>query len=433
MHFREFLKSGHPGTLFTSLLYFDFCFAVWVLNGAMAPFISQEFGLSDVEKGLMVSVPVIAGALMRFPLGLLSQYIGRKRAAQLEMGLIVIGLFAGYAIVTTYEGVIAMGVILGVAGASFGVALSLGSGWYPAEHKGLAMGIAGAGNSGAVLAVLFAPPLANLFGWQAVYGLAAIPMVAAMVLLQIFAKEPPDREQKKLGDYLRVLVDRDAWIFNLLYMLTFGGYIGLTSFLPTLFHDQYGIAKENIGRYAAGIIIMASVLRIVGGWMADRFGGLRVLFALCTLIVVTVCAAATIPANPWAMVAILVVCFSAMGAGNGAVFQLVPLRFKSMTPVAGSLVGEVGALGGGFLPVAMGISMQSTGSFAVGFLSGAALAVIVLAALSYVTRQWTTTWVGAGGKALTEQRSNVAGAPAADGNFLPAALDGSAIIAGAGQ
>src|SRR5687767_14918751 len=129
MQFREFLKSGHPGTLFTSLLYFDFCFAVWVLNGAMAPFIRQDFGLSDVESGLVVSVPVIAGALMRFPLGLLSQYIGRKNAAQLEMGLIVIGLLAGYAIVRSYEGVIVMGVILGIAGASFGVALSLGSGW----------------------------------------------------------------------------------------------------------------------------------------------------------------------------------------------------------------------------------------------------------------------------------------------------------------
>jgi NNP family nitrate/nitrite transporter-like MFS transporter len=427
MHFRDFLKSGHPGTLFTSLLYFDFCFAVWVLNGAMAPFISQEFGLSDVQKGLMVSVPVVAGALMRFPLGLLSQYIGRKRAAQLEMGLIVIGLLAGYAIVRSYEGVIAMGVILGIAGASFGVALSLGSGWYPPEHKGLAMGIAGAGNSGAVLAVLFAPPLASAYGWQAVYGLAALPMVAAMILLQIFAKEPPDREQKKLSDYLRVLVDRDAWIFNLLYMLTFGGYIGLTSFLPTLFHDQYGIAKENVGRYAAGIIVMASILRIVGGWMADRFGGLRVLFALSAVIVATVCAAATIPANPWMMVAILVVCFSAMGAGNGAVFQLVPLRFKSMTPVAGSLVGEVGALGGGFLPVAMGISMQSTGSFSLGFLSGAGLAVVVLLALTRVTRQWTTTWVGAGGRALsvTDSKAMTSTAPHAD--FI-SALEGSSVI-----
>jgi NNP family nitrate/nitrite transporter-like MFS transporter len=292
------------------------------------------------------------------------------------------------------------------------------------------MGIAGAGNSGAVLAVLFAPPLASAYGWQAVYGLAALPMVAAMILLQVFAKEPPDREQKKLSDYLRVLVDRDAWIFNLLYMLTFGGYIGLTSFLPTLFHDQYGIAKESIGRYAAGIIIMASILRIIGGWMADRFGGLRVLFALSVLIVITVCAAASIPANPWVMVAILVVCFSAMGAGNGAVFQLVPLRFKSMTPVAGSLVGEVGALGGGFLPVAMGISMQTSGSFSFGFLSGAALAVVVLLALSRVTRQWTTTWVGAGGRALNVTESTAMASSATHAGFR-SGLEGSPIVGAA--
>ncbi len=410
MHIRDFLKSGHPGTLFTALLYFDLCFAVWVLNGAMAPFISAEFGLSDVQKGIMVSVPVIAGALMRFPLGLLSQYIGRKRAAQLEMGLIVVGLLLGYFIVDSYAGVIVMGVILGIAGASFGVALSLGSGWFPPQYKGLAMGIAGAGNSGAVLAVLFAPPLATAFGWKAVYGLSAIPMVVAMILLQIFAKEPPDREQKRLGDYLKVLVDRDAWVFNLLYMVTFGGYIGLTSFLPTLFHDQYSIPKEQIGQYAAGIIVMASVLRIVGGWLADRYGGLRVLTTLSAVIVATTCLAATIPASPWMMVAILVVCFSAMGAGNGAVFQLVPLRFTTTTAVAGSLVGEIGALGGGFLPVAMGLSMEATGSFGLGFLSGTLLAAGSLAVLAYVMREWTTSWLTVGGKARVPGRVEPAAA-----------------------
>jgi NNP family nitrate/nitrite transporter-like MFS transporter len=399
MHIRAFLKSGHPGTLLTALLYFDFCFAVWVLNGAMAPFIAADFGLSDVQKGIVVSVPVIAGALMRFPLGLLSQYIGRKRAAQLEMGLIVAGLLLGYFIVDSYVGVIAMGMILGIAGASFGVALSLGSGWYPPQYKGLAMGIAGAGNSGAVLAVLFAPPLATAFGWKAVYGLAAIPMVVAMILLQIFAREPPDREQKRLRDYLKVLVDRDAWVFNLLYMVTFGGYIGLTSFLPTLFHDQYAIPKERVGQYSAGIIIMASILRIVGGWLADRYGGLRVLTSLGAVIVATTCLAATIPASPWMMVAILVVCFSAMGAGNGAVFQLVPLRFTTTTAVAGSLVGEIGALGGGVLPIAMGLSMESTGSFTWGFLSGTLLAAGSLAVLVYVMQEWTSSWLTAGGKA----------------------------------
>lgn len=400
--FRDFLKAGHPGTLFTALLYFDFCFAVWVLNGAMAPFIAQEFHLSPSEKGFMVSVPVIAGALMRFPLGLLSQYIGRKNAAQVEMGMICLALAFGYFFVDTYAGVLAMGVMLGIAGASFGVALSLGSGWFPPKYKGLAMGIAGAGNSGAVLAVLFAPPLASAYGWKAVYGFAIFPMVLAMVLLAIFAKEPPDREQKKMKDYLKILVDRDAWIFNLMYMLTFGGYIGLTSFLPTLFADQYGIPKESVGKYSAVIIVMASILRVAGGWMADRVGGLRLLYWLGGVIVLATAAAALLPANPWVMVAILVVCFSAMGAGNGAVFQLVPLRFRTTTAVAGSLIGEIGALAGGMLPNAMGLGRQHMGSFGPGFLSGTVLAVLVIAVLAIVAKQWTTTWVGAGGKALDE-------------------------------
>jgi MFS transporter, NNP family, nitrate/nitrite transporter len=398
---REFLKSGHPGTLFTSLLYFDFCFAIWVLNSALSPYISEEFGLSPQQKGLMMSVPVWAGALMRLPLGLLAQVIGRKRAAQLNMGVLVVGLLSGYYLSQTYGGVVALGAILGIAGASFGVALSLGSGWYPPKYKGLAMGIAGAGNSGAVLAVLFAPPAAAAWGWQSVYALTAIPLVVAMIALQLFAKEPPDGEKhKSLADYLKILVDRDVWVFNMLYAVTFGGYIGLTSFLPTLFHDQYHIPKDQIGKYTAGIIVMASILRVLGGWFADRVGGLRVLLGLCLVILASTSAAALMPANPWVMVAILVVCFSAMGAGNGAVFQLVPLRFKTTTAVASSMIGEIGALAGGFLPITMGYSLNWTGSFSMGFLSGTLLAAAVLAALTCVIRQWTTTWVGAGGRAL---------------------------------
>jgi MFS transporter, NNP family, nitrate/nitrite transporter len=393
-----FAKAGHLGTLLTALLYFDVCFAVWVLNAAMAPFISAELHLSAAEKGLMMSVPVVAGALMRFPLGLLSQYIGRKRAAQVEMSAIVVGLVVGWLLTDSYAGVLAMGVLLGVAGASFGVALSLGSGWYPPEHKGLAMGIAGAGNSGAVIAVLFAPPLAEALGWRAVYGLAVIPIVVAMVMLQVFAKEPPDREHKPVAHYLKVLVDRDAWVFNLVYMVTFGGYIGLTSFLPTLFHDQYGIPKTEVGAYAAGAIVAASVLRVVGGWLADRIGGIRLLTGLLVVIVAAAAAAATMPSDPLVMVAVLVVAFAAMGAGNGAVFQLVPIRFTSMTAVAGSLVGEIGALAGGFVPLAMGYGKTVSGGFGPGFVVVAVLAMLGMTALMLVARVWTATWIGAGGR-----------------------------------
>ncbi|HJU82939.1 MAG TPA: MFS transporter [Holophagaceae bacterium] len=398
---KDFLKAGHWPTLLTALLYFDFCFAIWVLNGAMAPFIAEQFHLSPAQKGFMVSVPVIAGALMRFPLGILSQYIGRKRAALLEMGIITGCLFFGWKFVSTYSHVLSMGIALGVAGASFGVALSLGSGSYPAKYKGLAMGIAGAGNSGTVLAMLFAPPLAKLYGWKTVYGIAMIPMVTAFLLLLLFAREPEDQEaKKKVSDYLKILWDRDCWTFNLIYSVTFGGFIGLSSFLPVFFADHYGIPKAEVGRYAAVIVVMASILRVAGGWLSDRLGGIRLLHWLIVIILVSVGFAALLPSNPWVMVMILVVTFAAMGAGNGAVFQLVPLRFRGDTAVASSLIGEIGALAGGFLPNAMGLGKQYTGSFAPGFLAGVGLCAASAGLLLLVSRRWTTTWVGAHGRAL---------------------------------
>jgi NNP family nitrate/nitrite transporter-like MFS transporter len=400
---RDFRRAGHLPTLLTALLYFDFCFAVWVLNGAMAPFISAEFGLDPAQKGFMVSVPVVAGALMRFPLGVLSQYIGRKRAAMLEMSVITVCLASGYLLVRTYAAVIAMGVALGVAGASFGVALSLGSGSYPPRYKGLAMGIAGAGNSGSVLALLFAPPLAKAYGWRAVYGLSIVPMAAALVLLAVFAHEPDDKDGKRLADYLKILIDRDAWVFNLIYSVTFGGFIGLTSFLPTLFHDHYGVPKESVGKYSAIIVVVASLLRVAGGWLSDRIGGLRMLYGLCGIIAASIAFAALLPASPWRMVAVLVVAFAAMGAGNGAVFQLVPLRFKGSTAVAGSLIGEIGALAGGFLPNAMGYGKKYTGSFAPGFWTLVGLTAAAMLALLLVAPGWTRSWIGRGGKAVEEE------------------------------
>ena len=111
-NFKTFLRSGHWPTLAASFLYFDFCFAIWVLNGAMAPFISESFGLNAAQKGFMISVPILAGALMRFPLGVLAQYIGRKNAAMVEMGLIVAALAFGFVFVKTYDHVLAMGVLL---------------------------------------------------------------------------------------------------------------------------------------------------------------------------------------------------------------------------------------------------------------------------------------------------------------------------------
>lgn len=396
--FKTFLKAGHAPTLFSAFLYFDFCFAIWVLNGAMAPFISEEFHLTPAQKGFMISVPILAGAIMRFPLGVLSQYIGRKNAALTEMTLIFFAMLFGYYMVDTYSDVIKMGVLLGIAGASFGVALSLGSGWFPPKYKGLAMGISGAGNSGTVLAMLFAPPLAMKFGWHAVYGMAAIFMLIPIVVMIIFAKEPPDREKQTLKQHLSCLFERDGWTFNLIYIITFGGFIGLSNFLPTYFYDQFGVTKVEAGQLTMLAALMGSVIRIIGGWVSDRWGGINTLSAVFGIIIFTMLIA-SFPIGVAATTVLFMVCFAALGAGNGALFQLVPLRWPLATAVAGSMIGEIGALGGSFIPNAMGISKQSTGTFAWGFIAFAILATIAFIVLRVAQKKWTKAWVDKGGKA----------------------------------
>src|SRR5262249_32759560 len=151
------------------------------------------------------------------------------------------------------------------AGASFGVALSLGSGWFPPKYKGLAMGIAGAGNSGTVLAVLLAPPLATHYGWKTGYGFAAPFMLLPIIVMILFAKEPPDVEKQSLKEHLKCLWEKDGWVFNLVYVITFGGFIGLSNFLPTYFHDQFGVTKVEAGQLTMLAALMGSATRVVGG------------------------------------------------------------------------------------------------------------------------------------------------------------------------
>ena len=398
-NFRTFVRSGHWPTLFASFLYFDFCFAIWVMNGAMAPFISESFHLTAAQKGFMVSVPILAGALMRFPLGVLSQYIGRKNAAMVEMGLIVLALAFGYFYVDTYDGVLAMGVLLGIAGASFGVALSLGSGWFPAQYKGLAMGIAGAGNSGTVLAVLFAPPLAQKFGWATVYGLAACTMLLPMAVMWFAAKEPPDHEKQTLREHVACLFEKDGWAFSLIYVITFGGFIGLASFLPTYFYDQFKVTKVEAGQLTMLATLMGSAVRVVGGYISDRVGGIATLSGVLVLVSITLVACGLASSSVAVTTLLFMLCFAALGAGNGALFQLVPLRWPLSTAVAGSMIGEIGALGGGFLPNAMGQSKQLAGTYLWGFVAFAVLALVMLAMLRLVQIRWTRTWAEKGGRA----------------------------------
>jgi NNP family nitrate/nitrite transporter-like MFS transporter len=315
------------------------------------------------------------------------------------MSLIILALAYGYFLVDTYDEVLAMGVLLGIAGASFGVALSLGSGWFPPKYKGLAMGIAGAGNSGTVLAVLFAPPLATKFGWSTVYGLAALTMCVPMLVMWFAAKEPPDIEHQTFREHISCLFEKDGWVFSLIYVITFGGFIGLASFLPTYFYDQFKVTKIEAGQLTMLATLMGSAVRVVGGYVSDRIGGINTLTGVLGVVAVTLVLCGMSSTSVALTTLLFMLCFAALGAGNGALFQLVPLRWPLATAVAGSMIGEIGALGGGFLPNAMGQSKQLTNTYLWGFVAFAACALAVLALLQVVQIRWTRTWAEKGGRA----------------------------------
>ena len=398
--FRNFLQSGHSPTLFAAFLYFAFSCCIWVLNGAMAPFISETFNLSPAQKGLMLSIPILAGALMRFPLGILSQYIGRKKATLVEMGLIAVAMLFGFFFVHTFNDLLAMGVLLGIAGASFGVALSLGAGSFPAKNKGLAMGLVGAGNVGTAVSVLIAPPLAQAFGWVAVYGLAAIAICIPMVVMIVFAKEPDDLDaHATFKEHIACLFEKDGWAFSLIYAITFGGFIGLATFLPTYYYDQFGVSKVQAGQLTMLAAFMGAALRVFGGWISDRWGGINTLTVVLLTVAGTLVLCGLAGGSLVATTLLIMLCFSALGAGNGALFQLVPLRWPMSTAVAGSMIGEFGALGGGLVPNAMGLSKQYLGSYAWGFIVFAMLAVGMLVMLRVMQLRWTRTWAEKGGRA----------------------------------
>jgi NNP family nitrate/nitrite transporter-like MFS transporter len=313
------------------------------------------------------------------------------------MSAIILALIYGVLFVRTYHDVLAMGVLLGVAGASFGVALSLGSGWFPKEYKGLAMGIAGAGNSGTALAALLAPRLAAHYGWQHVYGFAAATMLLPLVVMIVFAKEPPDIEHQSLRGHLSCLFEKDGWIFNLIYIITFGGFLGLATFLPSFYYSQFHVSKVQAGTLTVLATLTGSLTRIVGGWLADRFGGITTLTAVFLIAIAGIIGLTTAPSLTVTTL-LFMLCFAALGAGNGATFQLVPLRWPLTTAVAGGMIGEVGALGGGILPNLLGQSKQHTGSFTTGFVFYAMLAAAAWVVMRIAARSWTRTWVGRGGR-----------------------------------
>jgi NNP family nitrate/nitrite transporter-like MFS transporter len=408
MYAREFLKAGHTPTLFCAFLYFDISFMVWVLLGALANSIVPDFGLNEQERGFMLAIPLLGGSLLRLVLGVMTDHIGARRTGIIGLALTTVPLLIGWLWADSFAILLLVGLLLGVAGASFAVALPLASRWYPPEHQGMAMGIAGAGNSGTALATLFGPMLALSLGWHAVFALALFPITLTLSLFVLFAQDSPSQPvPKRLADYSAVLRQADTWWFCLFYSVTFGGFVGLAVFLNSFFFVQYELDKVQAGYFATLCVIAGSFLRPVGGHLADRFGGIRMLTVLYLGVGVMMLGLATLP--PLALgTALMFLGMGMLGMANGAVFQLVPQRFPKEIGVITGIVGAAGGLGGFFLPNLLGTLKQFTGSYAGGFLIFAVAGCLgCAAALLYVSRSWEGAFVGQGGLASPLVSENV--------------------------
>ena len=354
---------------------FTLSFAVWGLLSGLAPLLRKEFGLSQTEGALMVAVPVLLGAVGRLPMGMLAERHG-GRAVMTALLLFALLPGAGVALSGSFAALLAWAFLLGLAGTSFAVGVAFTSKWFPPERQGAALGIFGIGTGGQSIVVFLAPRMATAFGdWRPVVWVFTLLSVAWAAVFWLLARDARPGKARSVREMLAVLTRSPmAWLLSLFYFVTFGGFVAMGVYLPTLLTGRFGLDLADAGARAAGYVVLAVAMRPVGGSLADRVGGARVLVG--AFAVATVAVAGLVTSDMVSFTAGALVLAATLGLGNGAVFKLVPQYFAADTGTVTGLVGAFGGLGGFFPPLVLGFLLDRTGSYALGF---AALAVFTLA------------------------------------------------------
>jgi NNP family nitrate/nitrite transporter-like MFS transporter len=359
-----FPKSTGPNGLVQLALgtaSFAVCFASWGLIAAFAPLFRDAFNLSASQAALMVAVPVLLGSLARLPIGMLADRFGGRLVFSLLMLLCAVPAFLT-PMAGTYQQLLFGGFLLGLAGSSFAVGVGFVSRWFSAEKQGSALGIYGLGNIGQSAAVFLGPLLAVSVGWQNIFrGMAAMLVMWAVVFWLFARNAPVPVRPKSIGEMVRLLGrERLSWALSAFYFLTFGGFVAFSIYLPSLLRDQFHLQPADAGFRTAGFVVLATLLRPVGGWLSDRIGGARVLSAVFSIVVPFALLLAWPSMLPFTIGALG--CAVMMGLGNGAVFKLVPQYFPGETGTVTGLVGAMGGLGGFFPPLLLGIFRDRMGA-----------------------------------------------------------------------
>lgn len=372
------VQAGAGRALFLSTTGFAVTFAVWGLVAALAPTFTQIYDLSAKSKSLMIAIPVLLGSIGRLPAGMLAdRFGGRKVFSTLLILSAIPAICIGLS--TSYSQLLLLAVFLGIAGTSFAVGVGFTSRWFSKDQQGTALGIFGMGNIGQSLAVFGAPVLAALLGsWRVVFFIFAAVSLVWGVVFYLFGRDATVTvTPKTLSENLRFLrQSRLAWVLSLFYFLTFGGFVAFSIYLPSLLKDLFALSPTDAGARTAGFVLLATVMRPVGGILADRWGGARVLVGVFIAVAV-LGSLMGCPFMPTFTIGALGAA-AALGLGNGAVFKLVPEHFPKETGMVTGLVGAFGGLGGFFPPLVLGVIRDATGGYAIGFVLLAISAVACL-------------------------------------------------------
>lgn len=425
MSLKELKGQGHWPTLLAAFLYFDFSFMVWTMMGPLATEIAeslkatQNFIMSADQSATLVAVPVLAGAILRVVLGFFVDRVGAKKTALVSQFIVVLGLFFAYykGETITYDELLGVAFILGFAGGSFAVALPQAGQWYPPKLQGVVLGLAGAGNIGVVIDFIFAPKIAQIWGWQSVFLVGAVLSAFILVVYMFMAKDAPANvyksNPKKLKDYGKLLKDKDTWWFCLFYAISFGGFVGFAGYMKVYLMSTYKpemasfgldfLAEPNVmviaGYFGALCIFAGAILRPVGGAIADKLGGIKSLYFFYGLVCLLAIISATFTLPFYIAIFVLFLIMANLGMANGAVFQLVPQRFGKDIGIMTGIIGCAGGLGGTALIKTFGWSKGAFDGYTAGFMIFAIVVFIAILGISFVKTRWRTTWgVQAGGR-----------------------------------
>ncbi|MCL6517202.1 MAG: MFS transporter [Alicyclobacillus sp.] len=375
-------------------------FVVWSMISPVAPQLTKLYHLSDMQKSLLVATPVLLGSLLRIPMGAITDRFGGRRTYTLLMLYLVIPLI-GISFAHSFGQLIFWEVLLGVAGTSFAVGIGHVSKWYPPQEQGLILGITALGNLGTAVAGFTIPTLYLNLGFSSTARLLVIPVLVMAACLWFFTRDPKrateERPSKATGSPAGASVSANAsakteqpsnnrsiwtnvhlWVLAFFYFITFGGFMAFGNYLPTLLQSQFHLNPVDAGLRASGFVLLATALRPIGGYLADKTSPSRLLVLVFTVITIAALVFAYGLNNiVLTTIAALVIALM-LGIGNGTVFKLVPYHFPQATGKATGLVGALGGVGGFFPPLVMGALKQATGSYAVGMVLLAAASALAL-------------------------------------------------------